>query len=72
MKEMQAVNREAQWTEDKVVAACRQCERPFSVSRRKVQYRLIAKLFFNHTNRIYKHIFKQKKAINDIQLLLNN
>ncbi|KAI0229450.1 RUN and FYVE domain-containing protein 2 [Lamellibrachia satsuma] len=47
MKEMQAVNREAQWTEDKVVAACRQCERPFSVSRRKHHCRSCGEIFCN-------------------------
>lgn len=36
MKEEQLAMKEAQWLDDKEVAACRNCEKPFSVSRRKV------------------------------------
>ena len=36
MKEVQLANREATWASDKEVTNCKQCEKPFSVARRKV------------------------------------
>jgi hypothetical protein len=39
MREEQLVLKEAQWADDKDVIACRNCTKPFSVSRRKVSPR---------------------------------
>ena len=37
MKEVQQALKEAQWADDREVTHCKQCEKAFSVSRRKVQ-----------------------------------
>ena len=37
MKEVQQALKEAQWTDDSAVKNCQQCQKPFSVSRRKVK-----------------------------------
>ena len=36
MREAQQALKEAQWADDKEVVSCRNCQKPFSVSRRKV------------------------------------
>ena len=36
MKEVQQALKEAQWADDSAVKNCQQCQKPFSVSRRKV------------------------------------
>jgi hypothetical protein len=36
MRELQMANKEASWASDKDVTSCKQCEKQFSVARRKV------------------------------------
>ena len=45
MKEVQQVLRDATWTDDRDVIKCRQCEKAFSVSRRKHHCRNCGDIF---------------------------
>ena len=47
LREAQLVLKEAQWADDKEVSKCKQCNKPFSVSRRKVP---ALYLLFDETN----------------------
>lgn len=47
LKESQQIMKEAQWADDKDVTNCRQCEKAFSVSRRKHHCRNCGEIFCN-------------------------
>ncbi len=45
MKEAQCAIREAQWANDRESKQCKQCNKQFSVSRRKVSRDILRKVF---------------------------